>query len=372
MFFIGEIMNIGILNESDSIEKRVAIVPETVKTLTKNGHNFFFESGCGENAGFPDEEYLDSGGKILEDNIKKIELLILLKCPQQEVIKKIKDKTTIISQLNASNNSDAINELKKINSTLFAMELVPRIARAQKMDILSSQASIAGYKAAIMAANHLGKYFPMMMTAAGTIPPSKILVIGAGVAGLQAIATSKRLGANVEAFDVRDAAAEQVESLGAKFLKQENSSDAEDEGGYAREQTENEKAAQKEFIKSNLNNVDALITTAAIPGKKAPIIITKDMVESMKAGSVIIDLAAESGGNVELTKPGEITNHNNVSIHGPINVPSSMAFHASQLYSRNVMGLIELIIDENRQFNLDFDDEIIKATCVNFYNKESK
>ncbi len=358
-------MKIGILNETDSTENRVALVPESVNNLAKNKHEIFFQSDCGKIAGFPNEDYKNSGAKLLENDIENIDLFILLKTPKDEIIRKIKNNTTVIAQFNANNNSEAIGQLSKKKTTLLAMELVPRIARAQKMDVLSSQASIAGYKSALMAANHLGKYLPMMMTAAGTIPPSKILVIGAGVAGLQAIATSKRLGANVEAFDVRSAAAEQVESLGAKFLKQEEIEDAEAKGGYAREQTDNEKKLQKEFLKSNLSNIDALITTAAIPGKKAPVIITKDMVEAMQPGSVIIDLSAESGGNVEITKPGKIINHNGVNIHGPINVPSSMAFHASQLYSRNVMGLLDLILNENNEINLDFDDEIIKSTCIN-------
>ena len=371
IFYLGETMKIGILNETDSVEKRVSIVPESIKLLAKNGHEIFFQSNCGKSAGFPDEEYTNAGAKLIDDDLEKIELLILLNCPKKNIINNLNKETVVIAQFNSNKNTEIVDQLKNNNNTLLAMELVPRIARAQKMDVLSSQASIAGYKAALIAANNLGKYLPMMMTAAGTIPPSKVLVIGAGVAGLQAIATSKRLGANVEAFDVRDAAAEQVESLGAKFLKQESLGDAEDKGGYAREQTDDEKLLQKEFIKSNLTNIDALITTAAIPGKKAPIIITKDMVENMKPGSVIIDLSAESGGNVELTKPGEIINHNNVSIHGPINVPSSMAFHASQLYSRNVMGLLDLIVNESKEIELDLEDEIIKSTCINFSGKAS-
>ena len=273
--------------------------------------------------------------------------------------------------VNPFNNKKLISLCAELKINLVSMEFIPRITRAQKMDVLSSQANLAGYVAVIESARNLSTGLPMMMTAAGTLKPAKVFVIGVGVAGLQAIATSKRLGANVEAFDVRAAAAEQVESLGAKFLKQESLGDAEDKGGYEREQTKDEKLIQKEFIKSNLTNIDALITTAAIPGKKAPIIITKDMVENMKPGSVIIDLSAESGGNVELTKPGEIINHNNVSIHGPINVPSSMAFHASQLYSRNVMGLLDLIVNESKEIELDLEDEIIKSTCINFSGKAS-
>jgi NAD(P) transhydrogenase subunit alpha len=233
------------------------------------------------------------------------------------------------------------------------------------MDVLSSQASIAGYKAALLAANSLGKYLPMMMTAAGTIPPGKILVLGAGVAGLQAIATSRRLGAVVEAFDVRVAAGEQVESLGATFIQPPAAEDAEGAGGYAREQTEDEQAAQREFLKEHIAEADAVITTAAIPGRPAPLLMTEDMVAVMKPGSVVIDLAAESGGNVAGTVAGEIVNKNGVAINGPVNVPSSMPFDASQLYSRNVMALFDLIIDKKEgTLNLDFEDEVIESMCV--------
>jgi NAD(P) transhydrogenase subunit alpha len=267
--------------------------------------------------------------------------------------------------LNARTDSTAVAALAATGATAFAMELVPRIARAQRLDVLSSQASIAGYKAVLLAANSLGKYLPMMMTAAGTIPPARILVLGAGVAGLQAIATARRLGAVVEAFDVRAAAGEQVESLGARFIQPPAAEDAEGAGGYAREQTEEEQAAQREFLKEHIADADAVITTAAIPGRPAPLLMTTDMVEVMKPGSVVIDLAAESGGNVAGTVAGEVIEVNGVSINGPVNVPSSMPFDASQLYSRNVMALFDLIIDRNEgTLNLDFEDEVIDATCV--------
>ena len=376
-------MQIGIIKERRLDEMRVAATPDTIKKFIAMGLQVNIERGAGITASITDQEYEEAGANLLENASKVLENAdIVLKVgkpigPKDEdaskldEVKLLKSGSILVSLMEPYKDRDLIDLIAKQNVTCFALELIPRITRAQTMDVLSSQSNLAGYKAVIEASTAYGKAFPMMMTAAGTIPPSKVLVIGAGVAGLQAIATSKRLGANVEAFDVRDAAAEQVESLGAKFLKQESLGDAEDKGGYAREQTDDEKLLQKEFIKSNLTNIDALITTAAIPGKKAPIIITKDMVENMKPGSVIIDLSAESGGNVELTKPGEIINHNNVSIHGPINVPSSMAFHASQLYSRNVMGLLDLIVNESKEIELDLEDEIIKSTCINFSGKAS-
>ena len=360
-------MKIGVLRESDSNERRVALVPETVERLVKAGQKVFIENSAGLAAGFPDQAYANAGAKTgpAVEVSKSIDIFVHVQPPTVDEIKALKIGCLIVSMFNARNDASNMSILASAGVTAIAMELVPRIARAQRMDALSSQASISGYKAALLAANALGKYLPMMMTAAGTIPPAKILVLGAGVAGLQAIATARRLGAIVEAFDVRAAAGEQVESLGAKFIHTPKSEDAEGSGGYAREQTEDEQHLQRLFIKEHLADVDALITTAAIPGRPAPILITTEMIEAMRPGSVVIDLAAESGGNVEGTTPGEIINMNGVSIHGPINVPSSMPFHSSQLYSRNVMALLDLIIDKkDRTLNLNLEDDVIDATCV--------
>jgi NAD(P) transhydrogenase subunit alpha len=360
-------MKIGASRESDSNEYRVALVPETVERLVKAGHKVLIEKGAGTIAGFPDVSYSQAGAETVSaiEVAKSVDVFVHVQPPTTDEVKALKNGCLVVSMLNARNDASAVSALASVGATAIAMELVPRIARAQRMDVLSSQASISGYKAALLAANALGKYLPMMMTAAGTIPPAKILVLGAGVAGLQAIATARRLGAIVEAFDVRAAAGEQVESLGAKFIHPPTSEDAEGSGGYAREQTEDEQHIQRLFIKEHLANVDAVITTAAIPGRPAPILITTEMIEVMQPGSVVIDLAAESGGNVEGTAPGEIINTNGISIHGPINVPSSMPFHSSQLYSRNVMALFDLIIDKKHgMLNLNLEDDVIDATCV--------
>jgi len=360
-------MKIGALRESDPNENRVALVPETVERLVKAGHELFIEHGAGTAAGFPDSDYLEAGAKNASatEIAGSVEILVHVQPPSSEEVASLKKGCIVVSMLNARTNPSGVTGLASAGVTALAMELVPRIARAQRMDVLSSQASIAGYKAALIAANSLGKYLPMMMTAAGTIPPAKVLVLGAGVAGLQAIATTRRLGAVVEAFDVRAAAGEQVESLGAKFIQPPAAEDAEGAGGYARAQTEDEQAVQREFLKEHISQADAVITTAAIPGRPAPLLMTEDMVAVMKPGSVIIDLAAESGGNVAGTVAGEIIVKNGVSINGPINVPSSMPFHASQLYSRNVMALFDLIIDrKDGTIKLDFEDEVIDIMCV--------
>ena len=272
--------------------------------------------------------------------------------------------TVIAATLDARRDAGLIDSLASAEVTAFAMELVPRIARAQSMDVLSSQASIAGYKSVLMAADTLSRFFPMMMTAAGTIPPARVLILGAGVAGLQAIATAKRLGADVYAFDVRAAAGEQVESLGAKFIATPEADDAETAGGYAREQTEGENARQRQFLAEHIVRADAVITTAAIPGRPAPLLIETETVSRMKPGSVIIDLAAETGGNVEVTVGGEDVKVNGAIVKGPVNVPSSMPYHASVTYSRNLESLLNLIIGDDLELSLDFEDEVIDSMCV--------
>lgn len=360
-------MKIGAPRESDPNEHRVALVPESVERLVKAGHEIYIEEGAGTAAGFTDSAYSEAGAKTASASelAGAVDIYVHVQPPTSDEIGSLKKGTIVVSMLNARNDAAGVSALASAGVTALAMELVPRIARAQRMDVLSSQASIAGYKAALLAANSLGKYLPMMMTAAGTIPPAKVLVLGAGVAGLQAIATVRRLGAIVEAFDVRAAAGEQVESLGAKFIQPPAAEDAEGAGGYARAQTEEEQVAQREFLKEHIASADAVITTAAIPGRPAPLLMTADMVDVMQPGSVVIDLAAESGGNVAGTVAGEIVNINGVTINGPVNVPSSMPYDASQLYSRNVMALFDLIIDRKEgTLTLDFEDEVIESMCV--------
>jgi len=312
--------------------------------------------------------YVAAGAKIVanaDEVIAKADLIAMVQAPEMAQVEKMKSGQTLISFLWALQNKDLVEQLQKAGVTSLAMEAVPRITRAQKMDALSSMSSIAGYKAVLLAANHLGKYFPMLMTAAGTIPPSKILILGAGVAGLQAIATARRLGGVVEAFDVRPAVKEQVQSLGATFidipLKPE---DAETKGGYAKEQSEENKKITRDTLHSHVKKSDVVITTALIPGKKAPVLITKDMVEDMAPGSVIIDLAAEQGGNCEVTVAGKVINHNEVLVDGPLNIPSTMAYHASLLYSRNMLEVINHILNKENAFHFDFSDEITQYSII--------
>ena len=359
-------MKIGIAKEAAPGETRVALVPETVERLGRSGIQFTIESGAGNLANFPDGDYESAGAEIADAqaDIVESDVVVAVQRPGESLVTSLRPGTVLIALLQARSNPDIIKSLAAQDVTVLSMELVPRIARAQRMDVLSSQASIAGYKAVLIAATSLGKYFPMLMTAAGTIPPAKVLVLGAGVAGLQAIATARRLGAVVEAYDVRAAVREQVESLGAIFVEAPTARDSETAGGYAREQTEEEQERQRQFLKGHVAAADAVITTAAVPGRPAPRIVTNDMVDSMRPGSVIVDVAAESGGNVEATTPGEVVDHGGVIIHGPVNVPALMAWHASTLYSRNVQTVLDLIIDQDGRLNLDFDDEIVDAMCV--------
>ena len=359
-------MKIGVAKEAAPGETRVALVPETVERLGRTGLQFSVESGAGDLANFPDSEFRSAGAEIVHElsAIAESDIVVSLQRPDDALISSLRPGIVLIALLQARSNPQLVESLEAHKVTALSMELVPRIARAQRMDVLSSQASIAGYKAVLMAATTLGKYFPMLMTAAGTIPPAKVLVLGAGVAGLQAIATARRLGAVVEAYDVRAAVREQVESLGAVFVEAPAAQDSETAGGYAREQSEDEQERQRQFLKEHVAGADAVITTAAVPGRPAPRIVTNDMLESMRPGSVIVDVAAESGGNVEATRPGEVVDHGGVMIHGPLNVPALMAWHASTLYSRNVQTLLDLIIDRDGNLNLDFEDEIIDAMCV--------
>ncbi|REL24152.1 Re/Si-specific NAD(P)(+) transhydrogenase subunit alpha [Rhodohalobacter sp. SW132] len=359
---------IGVCKETEQNEKRVTITPEGVKKLTGEGQEIVVESGAGVDSSYSDEAYTEAGATIepsREKILSECDILLAVQAPAVEDLKKMKPGSVLISFIWPLQNSDYVDVLKELNISGLAMDTIPRISRAQSMDALSSMSNIAGYKAALLGANQLDKYLPMMMTAAGTIPPAKVLVLGAGVAGLQAIATAKRLGAVVEAFDIRSAVKEQIESLGASFIEAEEDAgeDSETKGGYAKEQTESDKEKQQQLVHDHVAKSDIVITTALVPGRPAPKLIPKAMVDDMKAGSVIVDIAAEQGGNCELTKAGETVLHNGVSIMGPLNIPSMLAFHASKLYSKNQLSLLDLLL-ENGKPNFNFDDEIIVNATV--------
>ncbi len=342
-------------------EQRVALVPDVVKKLSAMGVSVSLQSGAGELAGHGDSDY---AADILSDEAAlygSADILLTVNPLQDAQIEKLKDGSILIGYLNPWSDLARFKRLQEKNISAFSMEMIPRISRAQAMDALSSQASIAGYKAVLIASTLLGKFFPMLTTAAGTVRPSKVLIIGAGVAGLQAIATARRLGAIVEGYDVRAAVKDQVESLGAKFVDIDIK--AEGSGGYARELTAEEKAMQQAILAKHVAAADVLITTAAIPGRPSPKIITREMVEGMKGGSVIVDLAAEGGGNCELTQPGETILHNRVKIYGPINVPSTVSGHASELYAKNLLNLLGLLIKDG-QIHIDLDDQILKDSLI--------
>ena len=343
-------------------EQRVALVPDTVKRLATEGLLINIQSGAGELVGYTDADY--ENASIVADSkelLGKADITLMVNPATNEQIEQRKDGSVLIGYMDPHTDLQRFSKLKNKNISAFSMELIPRISRAQAMDALSSQASIAGYKAVLLAANILGKFFPMLTTAAGTIRPSKVLVIGAGVAGLQAIATARRLGAIVEAYDVRAATKEQVESLGAKFIDIEIK--AEGDGGYARELTEEEKQQQQEILAKHVAAADVIITTAAIPGRTSPRIISTAMVEGMRGGSVIVDLAAEGGGNCELTKADETVLHQGVKIYGPVNVPSMVGNHASEMYSKNLLNFLELLIQDGA-INIDLEDEIIGGSLI--------
>ncbi|MBI2965977.1 MAG: Re/Si-specific NAD(P)(+) transhydrogenase subunit alpha [Chloroflexi bacterium] len=360
-------MKIGAPRETASGERRVALAPETAGKLAKAGHQVVVQSGAGSEASYPDDAYRSAGAEIAPTATAvagAADIYIKVQKPYPAEISALRPTTVVIGVLDARRDPDLVRSLAARGITSFGLEFVPRIARAQRLDVLSSQASLAGYKSVLIAASALPKYMPMMMTAAGTIPPAKVVVLGAGVAGLQAIATARRLGAVVEAYDVRAAVKEQVTSLGARFIELPAPQKAEAAGGYARAQTEEEQVLQREALKPFLVQADAIITTAAIPGRKAPLLITADAARAMRPGSVIVDLAADSGGNCELTRPGETVTVNGVTIYGPLNVASSLPTHASQLFSRNVAAFLELIIDREGKLNIDFKDEVVAAMCV--------
>ena len=361
-------MRIGVPKETAEGEHRVALVPEVVRKLAAGdgGHEVVVERGAGAGALIPDAQYEEAGARMAEDasGVYDADVVVKVAPPSADEIPRLRPDSVLIGFLQPLTAGEAIRAIADTAATSFAMESIPRISRAQSMDALSSQANIAGYRAALFGAQEMGRYYPMLMTAAGTIRPATVLVLGAGVAGLQAIATARRLGAVVQGFDVRAAVKEQVESLGAKFLEFDLGGDLEGVGGYAKELTPEQQARQQELMAEAIGKVDVVITTAAVPGRRAPILVTEEAVKLMKPGSVIVDLAAESGGNCELSEPGETVVRHDVKIMAPLNVPSTMAEHASQLYARNIQELLGLMIDDEGKLSLDFDDEVIAGACI--------
>ncbi|MEA2188390.1 MAG: H+-translocating transhydrogenase subunit alpha [Solirubrobacteraceae bacterium] len=356
-------MKVGVPKETGQGESRVALVPEVVRKLTAKDFEVVVQSGAGEGSMLADVVYEDAGASI-SDDVWTADVVVKVAPPSDEEIAKLGKDTVLIGFLGPLSNPQTTTSLAEAGATSFAMEAIPRISRAQSMDALSSQSNVAGYKSVLVATNHFGRFLPMMMTAAGTVPPAKVLVLGAGVAGLQAIATARRLGAQVTGYDVRAAVAEQVKSLGAAFLELEAGKGAEGEGGYARELTDEEKAAQQQELTDKIGTFDIVITTALVPGRPAPRLVSAEAVEKMKAGSVIVDLAGETGGNCELTEPGETVVKHDVTIMSPLNLASEMAEHSSSLYARNVQSLLELLVDEDGALHLNFDDEIISGACI--------
>lgn len=357
-------VTVGVLRESLPGETRVALTPDVAKKLKAKGVNLLLERGAGVSSGFSDDGYAgadfaDSAGLVLAN----ADVVLTVQPPSMDVVRQLKPGAVVIGYLQPHLDDERIRELRSRGITSFAMELLPRTTRAQSMDVLSSQASIAGYKAVLMAAAASPKFFPMLTTAAGTIRPSKVLIVGAGVAGLQAIATARRLGGQVEGFDVRPETKEQIQSLGAKYV--ELGVSAAGSGGYARELTAEERAQQQQALAEHIKGVDVIVTTAAVPGRKAPVIITADMVRGMRRGSVIVDIAAETGGNCELTAAGEtIVTENGVTIIGPVNLAATTPIHASEMYAKNLFNFLQLSIAEDGSLNLDWDDELIAKTCV--------
>ncbi|HEY7147844.1 MAG TPA: Re/Si-specific NAD(P)(+) transhydrogenase subunit alpha [Gaiellaceae bacterium] len=351
-------MKVGVPKETAAGERRVALVPEIVSKL--DGIDVVVEPGAGEAASFTDQSFTEAGATLGDP--WSVDLVAKVRKPSEDELGKLRDGQVLIGFLQPLTDKDGIEKLASKGVTAFAMESIPRITRAQPMDALSSQATVSGYKAVLIAADRLPKFLPMLMTAAGTVAPAKVLVIGAGVAGLQAIATARRLGAVVSGFDVRPVVKEQVESLGATFLELGVVGE-ETEGGYARELSEEEQRKQQEELEARIGDFDVVVTTALIPGRPAPKLIPQSAIESMRPGSVIVDLAAEAGGNADLTQPDQEVTHNGVTIIGPTNLPSTMPYHASQLYARNVSALVQHLAPEG-ELKLDFEDEITSGACV--------
>jgi len=369
-------LTISVLKETVAGEKRVALVPESVSRLARQGVTILLQEGAGVEAGFKPKDYETAGAAIVSDYNELLKegnifLKVQVVCLQDgmlEIVDPLNKGSVIIGFMSPFKYIHNIRSLAEQGLTTFSMELVPRISRAQRMDALSAMSSAAGYKAVLLAASRLNKFFPLMMTAAGTILPANVLVIGAGVAGLQAIATAKRMGARVKAFDTRPIVKEQVESLGAEFISLETSQDAETAGGYAEEMTEDFYQHEHTAIGEHLPDTDAVITTAQIFGKRAPLLITEEMLQSMNHGSVIVDLAAEQGGNCELTVPGKDVERHGVKILAPLDLPSSISYHTSEMFSRNVAALLGEMLNEG-ELNIDPDDEVIAGTMLTHEGK---
>ncbi len=356
-------MKVGVPKETAQGERRVALIPDVVRSLAEKGVDVAVEAGAGEASGHPDPEYTEAGAEIGDPFAADV--VVHVAVPSAEEIGRLRQGQVLIGHLAPLTSAETNKALATAGVTSFAMEAIPRITRAQAMDALSSQANVAGYAATLLAAREAGRFFPMMTTAAGTVAPARVLVLGAGVAGLQAIATAKRLGAVVSGFDIRRAAWEQIASLGGRPLELDFIPDAEAEGGYARPLTDGENEQVREALADAAAKQDVIITTAQIPGRPAPVLLTRQAVANMSPGSVIIDLAGDSGGNCELTEAGRtVTSDNGVKVIAPVNLPSDMAAHASQLYAKNVENLLGLLVDEEGNLSLDFDDEVVAGACI--------
>ena len=358
-------MTIAIMAESRPGERRVALVPNAVRHYRKRGWDLRVEAGAGDGASFRDGDYEEAGATVAAGREALFDgagVVLKVQPPTREEVAALPRGSVLVCHLNPLGPPGIIEALAAREVSAFAVELIPRITRAQKMDVLSSQATVAGYKAVLNGAGTMTRFLPMLTTAAGTVRPAKAMILGAGVAGLQAIATAKRLGAVVSAFDIRPAVKEQVESLGAKVLEATLDEASEDEGGYAKELSEEQHEAELELIATHIRDHDLVVTTAQIPGRAAPVLITKEMVSTMRPGSVIVDLASETGGNCELTAAGENAEHGGVTVMGPTNLPAELPFHASQMYARNLADLVDHLFDD--EGGIDYEDEITAATCV--------
>jgi H+-translocating NAD(P) transhydrogenase subunit alpha len=360
-------MIVGVPRETAPGERRVALIPETTEKLVRSGVGVMIERGAGDRAFHADAAYTKAGATIAVDARElyaKSDLVLHARRPGPDVLEMLRENTVVVAPLQPLSNPDGVRGLAQRRVTAFSTDAIPRIARAQSLDVLSSMASVAGYAATLTAARSLPKFFPLLMTAAGTLTPARVFVIGAGVAGLQAIATARRLGAVVEAFDTRPVVKEQVQSLGATFVEAAlGAAETEDKGGYAKELSEDAHRRELELVASRAREADVVITTALIPGKRAPVLITAETVRAMRPGSVIVDLAGEQGGNCELSRPGETVVEHGVTIHAPLDLVSSMPVHASQMLSRNHAALLQLLIKDGK-LTLNFEDEIIREACI--------
>src|SRR5947207_504521 len=357
-------MIVGVPKETAEGERRVALVPELVAKLTKAGLQVLLESGAGASAGFPDAVYQQQGASLDSNFLSRADIVLKVQPPTSAEVQAMKESVLLIGFLAPYNQPEMIKALAARKATAFAMELMPRITRAQSMDVLSAMSTVSGYKAVLLAASRLQKFFPLLMTAAGTLTPARVFIIGAGVAGLQAIGTARRLGAVVEAYDTRPVVKEQVESLGGKFVELPlETKDAQEKTGYAKAQTEEFYQKQQELMKKSVAGADVVITTALIPWKRAPILITEDMVQAMRPGSIIVDLAAEQGGNCALTKPGRETGEHGVIILGPTNLPSTVPYHASQMYARTVTNYLMHLLKDSK-VSMDLNDELTRGPLV--------